>query len=160
MKRVNYWTAFNQTISRLVFYLLLTHACLSSAPSRALAQIQIGTVRVTVIDPAADVFAGAVATLANRLTGYSQSATTDERGVATFNNVPFDDYELPRFQQAARRFTVRSNLPVEVEIRLAIPGSRESVTVEAEAGLIERDSSSSEQDLNERSNQRWIIPYR
>lgn len=67
-------------------------------------------------DPSADVVVGAVVTLSNKITGYKQSTTTDERGVAGFNNVPFDDYDVAidalRFQQATRRIAVRSNLAV------------------------------------------------
>ncbi|MEK6322479.1 MAG: TonB-dependent receptor [Acidobacteriota bacterium] len=159
MKRSKHSSSSNQTtLTRLAVCLLLAHFCLPFAQQEALAQIQIGTVRVTVTDPAAAVVVGAVATLTNKLTGYTQSASTDERGAAIFNNVPFDDYQVdirvPQFQQATRRINVRSNLPVEIEIRLAIPGSQESVNVEAEAGLIERDSSSSELDLNESSIRR------
>lgn len=143
---------------RLVFCVLLAHLCLPFATEKALAQIQIGTVRATVTDPSAAVVVGAVVTLLNKLTGYTQYASTDERGAAIFNNVPFDDYQLdirvPQFQPATRGINVRSNLPVDIEIRLAIPGSRESVNVEAEPGLIERDSSSSELDLNESSIRR------
>jgi outer membrane receptor protein involved in Fe transport len=138
----------------LVFALIL----FSFSDDGVFAQIQIGTVKVTITDPAAAVVVGAPAKLSNRLTGYTQSATSDERGVAIFNNVPFDDYQIeiavPRFESATRRVNVRSNLPVEVDIRLAVPGSRETVDVEAESGLIERDSSSSELDVNGRSIQR------
>jgi outer membrane receptor protein involved in Fe transport len=138
--------------------LLLTIVSFPAALAKPLAQIQIGTIRVTVTDPSADVVVGALVTLSNKITGYKQSATTDERGVAGFNNVPFDDYdvviEAPRFQQAARKITVRSNIPIEVDVKLAVPGSQETVTVEAESGLIERDSFSSEQDLNETSIRR------
>jgi outer membrane receptor protein involved in Fe transport len=145
-------------VKRFILAALPALIWMSSGGHAALAQIQIGTVKVTVTDPAAAVVVGAVAKLSNRLTGYTQSVVSDERGVAIFNNVPFDDYQLevaaPRFQQATRRANVRSNLPVEFEIRLTIPGSRESVNVEAESGLIEGDSSSSELDLNERSIRR------
>jgi TonB dependent receptor/Carboxypeptidase regulatory-like domain/TonB-dependent Receptor Plug Domain len=159
MKRNEYRATSNRsTVKRFILSALPVLIWLPFGGNLSFAQIQIGTVKVTVTDPAADVVAGAAATLSNRLTGYTQSVTSDERGVAIFNNVPFDDYQLeiaePRFQQVTRRINVRSNLPVEVEIRLSIPGSRESVNVEAETGLIERDSTSSELDLNERSIRR------
>lgn len=138
--------------------LFLTPVGSSIALARRSAQIQIGTVRITVTDPSADVVVGATVTLSNKITGYKQSATTDDHGAAGFNNVPFDDYEVvteaSRFQPASRKITVRSNIPIEVEVKLAVPGTQETVTVEAESGLIERDSVSSEQDLNETSIRR------
>jgi carboxypeptidase family protein/TonB-dependent receptor-like protein len=159
MNQSEHSSRHNRTaFKRLVLCTLLTHLCFPFAAVKALAQIQIGTVRVTVTDPSAAVVGGAAVTLLNKLTGYTQYASTDDRGAANFNNVPFDDYQLdvrvPQFQPATRRINVRSNLPVDIEIKLAIPGSRESVNVEAEPGLIERDSSSSELDLNESSIRR------
>lgn len=150
--------ATRTALNRLVLAGMLAQFCLPGATKEASAQIQIGTVRVTVTDPAAAVVAGAVATLTNKLFGYTQSAASDERGVAILNNIPFDEYQLditvPQFQRASRRISVRSNIPVDIEIRLAVPGSQESVNVEAEPGLIERDSSSSELDLSETSIRR------
>jgi hypothetical protein len=148
-------------LARIVCSLLLAVVCSPFALASPSSQIQIGTVRVTVTDPSADVVVGAVATLANKITGYKQSTTTDERGVAGFDNVPVDDYDVViealRFQQATRRITVRSNLPIELEVKLAVPGSQETVTVEAEAGLIDRDSFSSEQDLQRERFKPWTL---
>ena len=142
----------------VVYVLLLLILCLPFATINTSAQIQIGTVRVTVTDPSAATIAGATVTLLNKLTGYSQSTSTDDRGAVIFNNVPFDDYQVdirvPQFQPVTRRINVRSNLPLDVEIKLAIPGTREVVNVEAEPRLIEPDSSSSELDLNETSIRR------
>ncbi|MFY9553756.1 MAG: TonB-dependent receptor [Blastocatellia bacterium] len=145
-------------MTRLTLYALLISLGSVCLHDEAFAQIQIGTVRVTTTDPADAIVVGAVARLTNKLTGYSQAASTDERGVAVFNNVPFDDYLLavvsPHFRQTTRRLAVRSNIPVEVEVKLAVPGTEESVDVEADKGLIERDSSSSELDLSEVSIRR------
>ena len=137
---------------------MLTIVCSPVASAKPVPQIQIGTVRVTVTDSSADLVVGATVTLSNKITGYKQSATTDDHGVAGFNNVPFDDYdvviEAVKFQQASRKITVRSNIPIEVDVKLVVPGAQETVTVEAESGLVERDSFSSEQDLNETSIRR------
>lgn len=158
MKFVQYNRNINRVVARIVCCLLFASGFLPVADARAFAQIQIGTVRIAVTDPSADIVAGAVVTLSNKITGYKQAVTTDDHGVAGFNNVPFDDYdvaiEAPRFQQASRRITVRSNIPIELEVKLAVPGTQETITVEAESGLIERDSFSSEQDLNETSIRR------
>ena len=158
MKLLRYDRSINLVVARLVCWVLLASFFSPVTVARPSAQIQIGTVRITVTDPSADVVAGATVTLSNRISGYKQSATTDDHGVAGFNNVPFDDYEVvteaPRFQRTSRKITVRSNIPVEVEVKLEVPGTQETITVEAESGLIERDSVSSEQDLNETSIRR------
>jgi hypothetical protein len=107
-------------------------------------QIQIGTLKVTVTDPSGAVVQAAQLLLSNRLTGYRQNLSTDQTGSAVFNNVPFDEYRLtveaPRFEISSRTVAVRSNLPVEVQIKLAVRGAAETVDVQADAELIRRDS--------------------
>lgn len=121
--------------------------------SRAIsAQIQIGTIRIVVTDPAGAVIPGALLELTNRLNGYRRSAVSDQEGGAVFNNVPFDEYrlvlEVRGFERAARSVTVRSNLPIELSVRLAIRGATETVEVQAEAGLLRENSSSTELNLD------------
>src|SRR5262245_4614739 len=114
---------------------------IASLPHPTSAQIQIGTVRVKVIDPAAAVVEAASVTVVNKLTGYHLKLTTNERGVCEFNNVPFDAYTIEvfatRFEHTVRAITVKSNVPVDVEISLSLTGAREIVEVEAGGGLIE-----------------------
>jgi outer membrane receptor protein involved in Fe transport len=121
--------------------------------SVAQAQIQIGMVRGTVTDPAGAVVAGAAVRLDHPLAGYRQATITDEQGAFVFHNVPFEAYtlrvEAAQFQAAARNVSVRSNLPVTVEIRLSLAEARETVTIAARQSLIEADSTSTEVDLDE-----------
>jgi TonB dependent receptor-like, beta-barrel/Carboxypeptidase regulatory-like domain len=117
------------------------------------AQIQIGTLKGTVADSAGAALPGAVVTLENTITGYRSIVTADERGAFTFNNVPFDSYLLrvhsTGFQPAAQEVRMRSNVPVTLDVTLSVSGASEAMTVKAEGGLVEEDSSSTETDLDE-----------
>jgi hypothetical protein len=119
----------------------------------AIAQIQIGTVSGVVLDTAGAVLADAKVALENPLTGLRQIASTDSRGAFTFNNVPFAQYRLrieaSGFQAWSQSFGVRSNLPVKLEIKLAIAGASDSITVTNKDGLIEKESASTQYKLDE-----------
>lgn len=54
------------------------------------AQIQIGTVKVTVRDETGALVPGAGVTLDNPLTGFHSAATTGQQGDFIFNDVPFN----------------------------------------------------------------------
>ena len=118
----------------------------------AIAQIQIGTVRGTVVDPSGAVESGAKVILDNSITGYQNIAMTDQSGQFTINNVPFARYALKvsaaGFQTAIQDVSVRSNFPVVIDLRLALAGSSESISVEAKPGLVETDSSSTELEIH------------
>jgi hypothetical protein len=119
----------------------------------ALAQIQIGTVGGIVFDTAGAVLADAKVALENPLTGSRQIANTDTRGAFNFNNVPFALYNLRvearGFQVLAQSLSVRSNLPIKLELKLAVAGANDSVIITNKEGLVEKDSSSSEFKLEE-----------
>jgi outer membrane receptor protein involved in Fe transport len=138
---------------RIAVILVSVMLCLVMTHSYGSAQIQIGTVRGTVTDPAGALLPGATVTLDNSVTGYRSAVTTDEHGAFAFNNVPFDSYLLRAraagFQPFAQAVRVRSNIPVTLDARLSVSGASEAVTVEAAPGLIEEDSSSTETDLDE-----------
>jgi hypothetical protein len=117
------------------------------------AQIQIGTIGGTVTDATGALLPTATVTLDNSVTGFHQTVTTDDRGAFVFNNVPFDAYllrvESRGFQSLAQTVRVRSNLPVTLDVKLTVSGAQEAATVNAQPGLIEEDTSSTENDLDE-----------
>lgn len=119
----------------------------------ALAQIQIGTVNGVVLDTSGAVLTDAKVALENLLTGSRQIAISDSRGAFIFNNVPFAQYRLrveaSGFQASAQRISVRSNLPVKLEIKLSVAGASDSLTVTNKDGLIEKESTSTEYKLDE-----------
>ncbi|MEQ1947653.1 MAG: TonB-dependent receptor [Bryobacteraceae bacterium] len=101
-----------------------------------------GTIDGTVVDPTGAVVPGAVATLNNMVTGYTQGVRTDATGMFHFRNVPQNQYHLQvsasGFQQAEQDVPVRTTVPIALKITLQLAGSTTSVTVEAEnADLLE-----------------------
>lgn len=119
----------------------------------AAAQIQSGTVMGLVTDQTGAVLLGAKISLESRVSGHLNVTTTDARGEFVFNNVPFDAYvlrlEAHGFLAVARSVYVRSSIPVKVSVSLAVIAAKQSLTVEATEGLVERDSSSTETEVPE-----------
>jgi hypothetical protein len=121
----------------------------------AYGQIQHGTVTGVVSDPTGALVANALVRLDHRVAGQVHQIATGNAGEFVFNNVPFDQYTLRviagGFEVLSQPVVVRSNVPVKVDIRLAVAGSRTSVDVGSQENLIERDSSSSATTIGERS---------
>ncbi|MEK6285568.1 MAG: TonB-dependent receptor [Acidobacteriota bacterium] len=118
-------------------------------------QIQNGSVTGVVSDPTGALIANAVVSLDHPVAGQRHQLVTGNAGEFVFNNVPFDQYTLrvraSGFEVAAQPVVVRSNVPVRVEIKLAVAGSKASVEVSLRENLVERDSSSSATTIGERS---------
>ncbi len=100
-----------------------------------------GTIRGKVSDPSGAVVAGAMVSLSNDLTLYRREARASDSGEFQFTNIPPNVYHLeadaPGFQHYHHDLTVRSVVPLNLEIALAIASQRASVTVTTEAPLIE-----------------------
>jgi hypothetical protein len=88
-----------------------------------------------VLDPAGAIIPGATVRLANSLTGYSNTLTTAAEGRFHFTNIPFQTYTLsvekPGFAAVAESLSLRSNIPVEREIRLSLAGQGTAIDVTA-----------------------------
>jgi hypothetical protein len=97
--------------------------------------INSGTVIGTVRDQTGAVISGATVEISNALTGYQQTTNTDENGSFRFNNVPFNPYHLAvthtGFNTATQDVAIRSTIPANVNIALAVAGSQETVSVES-----------------------------
>jgi hypothetical protein len=117
------------------------------------AQIQIGTVKGTVSDPAGALVRGAGVTIDNPLTGFHSAASATQNGDYIFDNIPFNSYTLSvsmaGFQRFTRRLSVNSNIPVIVDIKLNVAGVSESVNVQPNEALVRTDSSSTETTVDE-----------
>jgi hypothetical protein len=109
-----------------------------------LAQSNSGTVNGSVLDPSGATIAGAVVTIQNPVSHYNRSSVSDSQGKFEFANVPYNNYHLTSaatgFQLATQDLDVRSAVPLELKIALALGQENQSVTVEAGAGLIETTS--------------------
>src|SRR5580700_841340 len=124
-----------------------TLACLAlsfGCAFSAMAQSTSGTVRGSVLDPSAASIAGAVVTIQNPVSHYTRTATTDGQGRFQFPNVPYNNYHLTAtaagFQSTTQDIDVRSALPLDMTINLAVGAETQSVTVEAGEDLVENDS--------------------
>src|SRR5256884_9762334 len=97
--------------SGLVLFVFLFNCAPADAQS-----INSGTVTGTVTDQSGAVVSGAKVVLRNAITGYEQSATTDETGSFRFNNVPQNPYRLtataPGFSASTQDIDVRRSIPM------------------------------------------------
>ncbi|MGI8639954.1 MAG: TonB-dependent receptor [Pyrinomonadaceae bacterium] len=100
-----------------------------------------GTVSGTVSDPNNAVVSGANVIIKNAVTGFQRTATTNNEGVYIFSNVPPNNYQITvsasGFQDAAQNIVVRNSVPIQVPISLVIGGANASVTVNADAVIVE-----------------------
>ena len=103
------------------------------APAQSLGNA--GTIEGTVTDPSGAAVSKAVITVNNRLTGYTQSTSSSQDGSFRLVNLPPNPYHLRAsvsgFAPFEEDVTVRSSLPVQAKVALAVAGSKESITVEA-----------------------------
>jgi hypothetical protein len=127
-------------LTTLVFVILLS-AVSVFANSQTLGNS--GTITGVVLDPSGAAVIGASVSIANPVTNFSRTATTDDSGSFQFPNVPFNPYHLTvkasGFQPAFQDVTVRTSVPIELKLPLEIASGTTSITVEAEgADLIEQ----------------------
>jgi hypothetical protein len=125
--------------------LLLFGVCLLALPSAFAAQTgNSSSISGTVLDPSGGTVADAVVTIHNSVSEFERSTTTDSAGKFTFSNVPFNPYHMrvtaTGFAAFAQDEEVRSSVPLEVKVTLALAGTITTVTVEGGEDLVENDS--------------------
>jgi hypothetical protein len=105
-----------------------------------------GTIRGSVLDPSGAAIKGATVQIQNPVSHYSQSTKTDGQGNFVFANIPYNPYHVstatPGFAGAEQDVDVRSAIPTELKISLAIGTATQSVDVVAAGDLLETDSTS------------------
>src|SRR6266404_5724461 len=104
-----------------------------------------GTIQGKVVDPQGAVVPGATVKIENKVNGFTRSAVTDNAGQFILLNLPPNPYHTTvtasGFATLTRDIEVRTSVPINVSLSLAIEGSQQTVTVEAEGGdLIETGS--------------------
>src|SRR6202162_2587175 len=135
-------------IVTLVVFLLATFTGVARAAGAA------GAVRGVVTGPDSKPMGGVPLILRNDITGFSAETRTDKDGRFQFFNVPFNPYELhvevQGFQTQHIKLDVRSTVPVDLPVALALEGVSAAVKVEAEAAaaVLETDSSTSHIDID------------
>ncbi len=120
--------------------LLALAAITAAAPAQS---GNAGTIRGTVTDPTGAVVPGATVHLANPVSEYEKTTTSDATGQFVFSNVPFNPYTISvsakGFAQLSQSVEIRSSVGVNVKLALQISGGSQTVTVEAAGDLIEDD---------------------
>ena len=124
----------------ILFRLALSFSCALSCFS----QSNSGTIHGSVLDPSGAVIAGAVVTIQNPVSHYTRNATSDSQGKFEFANIPYNNYHLTAvaagFQAGSQDINIRSGVPLELKISLAIGTETQTLTVEAGEDLIETTS--------------------
>jgi Carboxypeptidase regulatory-like domain len=115
-----------RTIFSLTFIVSLSYIALGQS-------LTAGNVSGTVRDPNNAVVPTANVTIENAVTSYKQTTTTGTDGTFHFNNVPFNTYVLTTqasgFAAAQQTLNVRSAVPINIDVALAVSGATESVTI-------------------------------
>jgi Carboxypeptidase regulatory-like domain len=103
-----------------------------------------GTIYGTVTDTTGAFVPGATVTIANPVSGYSRSITSDQEGHYQFVNLPFNPYHLAismtGFAAYSQDVQVRSTVPVTLKNALGVGASSTVVDVIAGGDLTENDS--------------------
>jgi len=110
-------------------------ALLFVLPSALIFAQATATITGTVTDPAGASMPRATVTITNALSGFSRQATTTQEGVYTISNLPYNAYQLTThregFANDVRPLSLRSNVPVTVDIKLGVLGKIETANVTA-----------------------------
>ena len=119
-------------------------ALLTAAPGLAQELGGAGTVQGTVKDPTGGVMVAVMVNLSNPITGLRRTATTDERGRFVFRNLPPNPYHVEvgaqGFQTLEQDVDVRSAVPIDLNLMLALAGATATVQVTGHTeDLLERD---------------------
>lgn len=101
------------------FWVVVTIVVLCLATTRGYSQATNGTINGTVSDPTGDVVAGAKVKLTNSGTAESRTATTNDSGFYSFENLPPGQYEISVQQSGFKQLT-RQNIELQVDSTLRI----------------------------------------
>src|SRR5712664_160327 len=129
-------------------------ALISILSSAALAQaLTAGTVAGTVLDPNNAAVPNASVTIANSVTGYTRTVTSNAEGAFRFDNVPPNNYQLTTsasgFETATQKLSVRTSVPISLKIPLSVGGASETVTVTGGAADVLENIPSTHTDVDQ-----------
>jgi Carboxypeptidase regulatory-like domain len=117
-----------------------------AAPSSLRSQSNSGIIQGNVTDPSKAAVPGAKVHLENPVSHHVNDVTTDTNGHFEISNIPFNPYHLTvtasGFANFAQDVDVRSTVPINMDIMLALGAATTNITVTAENAveLIEQDS--------------------
>ena len=126
-------------IFRILSILVLFFAALC-APAQS---GNAGPVNGTVTDPSGAVIPNASVRLANQVSGFDRTVSTDAQGQFEITNVPFNPYQIivsvKGFAPTIQNVEIRSSVGVSLKLVLHVAGASQTVTVESSGDLIEDD---------------------
>src|SRR3989440_3781267 len=135
---------------RLVCLLALISVLSSATFGQALSA---GTVAGVVLDPNNAAVPNATIKIANSVTGYTRTVTSNADGTFRFDNVPPNNYQLSvaasGFQDATQNLSVRTSVPINLKIPLSIGGASETVTVTGGAADVLENIPSTHTDVDQ-----------
>src|SRR5882762_7632961 len=143
-----------RNIFQISFAFLIFCSAISVAPVSLKAQaLNAGTVTGVVTDPNSAVVPNATVTIANAVTGYMRTATTDAEGAFRFSDVPPNNYQLkasaPGFSSEQQSLTVRSSVPLSVKIPLSVSSASETVTITSDTAQALENTSTTHTDVDQ-----------
>jgi hypothetical protein len=112
------------------------------------------TLKGRVLDPSGAELGHVAVLLRNPLTGYESRTETNADGAFVIANIPLQDYQLivsrSGFAEKRQTVSLRSNVPVEASVTLAISGRNEEVSVTAfdVAELVDVEATGTRTQLN------------
>ena len=102
-----------------------------------------GALHGTVTDPSGAVIPNATVHLANVVSQFERTATSDATGQFAFFNVPFNPYRISvsakGFAPLSQNVEINSSVGASLKLVLQIAGGVQTVTVESEGDLVEDD---------------------
>jgi hypothetical protein len=102
-----------------------------------------GTIHGTVADPSGAVIPNATVRLANQVSGFNRTTTSDGTGQFSIGNIPFNPYVISAsakgFAATTQNLEIRSSVGTTVNLVLQISGNVQTVTVESQGDLVEDD---------------------
>lgn len=114
-----------------------------------------GTIQGTVLDPSGAAVVGAKVEIRYPVSGYEAAATTDDSGQFQLSNVPFNQYHLtvsaPGFQDVDQDVSIRSSVPVDLNLTMQIATATQTVTVQGEAADLLEQTPTFHTDVDKKS---------
>src|SRR5882762_8222761 len=143
-----------RNIFQISFAFLIFCSAISVASVTVSGQaLNAGTVTGVVTDPNNAVVPNATVTIANAVTGYTRTTTTDVDGAFRFDNVPPNNYQLkasaPGFSSEQQSLTVRTSVPISVKIPLAVTSASETVTITSDTAQALENTSTTHTDVDQ-----------
>jgi Carboxypeptidase regulatory-like domain len=129
----------------IVWAILLMVGCLTAAATGFAQELGgAGTIQGLVKDPQGGAMQSVEVKISNPVSGFSRTTTTDATGRYVFRNLPPNRYHVSAAAQGFQRYEtdveVRTSVPIDVDLALALEGATATVNVVGHAGdLIERD---------------------